>query len=534
MATVLQLRFPGRRYHATPWGSHVNEGQVEWPPSPWRIMRALLATGFTKLHWAPNEPPPVARRLIEHLAMTAPSYALPPVAVAHSRHYVDAAGKKPLIFDAWLQVDDGVLEVSWDIELPADERELLGELAVVLGYLGRAESWTEARLVAQREQVHNCTVDRGAVPGPGWEAVRVQGALAAETYADWRSTQVASILAMYSASDGKKLTAAQAKKRDKALAPYPEDLVAALCADTAVLQSQGWSSAPGSRELIYWRPSDALRPGVPRRTVRSAPAAVQFALLSLTTASRGTSALPPCERVFPQGRLLHRALASVIGRAHDSDPELALSLLGQQDGSKALHDHQHAHILHLSLALSSRLDHALVYAPQGLDGGAQSVLRGLKRTYMKGGAGELQVSVVALGDADALRQMTAPVGPALEMVLGAPGGTTHWRTATPYVAPRRTKKRGKDSLEGQIELECVRRGMPRPAAIRVSVPGSSGEEARRFRHFVLHDQTRRPPWPAACHVELVFDEPVEGPICLGYGAHAGLGRFEARPTGTWT
>src|SRR5438132_582922 len=40
---------------------------------------------------------------------------------------------------------------------------------------------------------------------------------------------------------------------------------------------------------------------------------VPFALLAVSTASRGTSALPPLHRVFPQGRLLHRALARVLG-----------------------------------------------------------------------------------------------------------------------------------------------------------------------------------------------------------------------------
>ena len=37
------LKFPAGRFHATPWGRHVNEGAPEWPPSPWRLLRALLA-----------------------------------------------------------------------------------------------------------------------------------------------------------------------------------------------------------------------------------------------------------------------------------------------------------------------------------------------------------------------------------------------------------------------------------------------------------------------------------------------------------
>ena len=41
---ALSVRFIAGRYHATPWGHHVNEGLIEWPPSPWRILRALLAS----------------------------------------------------------------------------------------------------------------------------------------------------------------------------------------------------------------------------------------------------------------------------------------------------------------------------------------------------------------------------------------------------------------------------------------------------------------------------------------------------------
>jgi len=48
---TLAFHFPGGRYHATPWGHQVNEGLVEWPPSPWRLLRALLSCGYTRLGW---------------------------------------------------------------------------------------------------------------------------------------------------------------------------------------------------------------------------------------------------------------------------------------------------------------------------------------------------------------------------------------------------------------------------------------------------------------------------------------------------
>src|SRR3984893_16198064 len=86
MSVILKLTFPAGRYHATPWGHHVNEGLVEWPPSPWRLLRALIACGYGTQGW--GEMPPAAERLIESLAEKLPHYRLPSASVAHSRHFM--------------------------------------------------------------------------------------------------------------------------------------------------------------------------------------------------------------------------------------------------------------------------------------------------------------------------------------------------------------------------------------------------------------------------------------------------------------
>ena len=39
--TAIELRFPAGRFHGTSWGRHVNEGVAEWPPSPYRLLRAM-------------------------------------------------------------------------------------------------------------------------------------------------------------------------------------------------------------------------------------------------------------------------------------------------------------------------------------------------------------------------------------------------------------------------------------------------------------------------------------------------------------
>ena len=64
MSTTLAIRFPLGRYHANPWDRAVNEGATEWPPSPWRLLRALVATWHTR--W-PGLPASILDGLLDSL-----------------------------------------------------------------------------------------------------------------------------------------------------------------------------------------------------------------------------------------------------------------------------------------------------------------------------------------------------------------------------------------------------------------------------------------------------------------------------------
>src|SRR5690349_19545927 len=139
--TVLELSFPAGRYHATPWGRHVNEGAIEWPPSPWRILRALIATWYLK---AQEIPEPTIRSLTEKLSAP-PAFRLPRAGTGHTRHYMPynegKNEKTTKVFDTFIQLaeNDTVL-VAWDVPLAPDELTALQTLASRLGYFGRAES----------------------------------------------------------------------------------------------------------------------------------------------------------------------------------------------------------------------------------------------------------------------------------------------------------------------------------------------------------------------------------------------------------
>src|ERR1700724_2678546 len=144
MAVIIKLVFPGGRYHATPWGRHVNEGVPEWPPSPWRLLRALVAVWKRTSLAFPEEQ---LKRILTTLAGP-PLFFLPPHRVAHTRHAmpmnVIARNYKPseaerkagkfqgdpsIVFDTFVSVSRrDPLFIGWlDAELAADDHAVLAK-----------------------------------------------------------------------------------------------------------------------------------------------------------------------------------------------------------------------------------------------------------------------------------------------------------------------------------------------------------------------------------------------------------------------
>jgi len=520
MPTV-KLRFPGGRYHATPWGHHVNEGLIEWPPSPWRLLRALIATGYSKLDW--GEVPLVARRLIDKLAAVLPKYHLPAASAAHSRHFMpigslkDGREQTTLVFDTWANVGQDALLIHWPCQLDAEESELLRQLVAMLSYLGRSESWVEAQLTDDHSAEWNAVpCQEGALRGPGWEQVSLMAAIPPEEYLAWRAQHVPET----SPLPAKKSRGTKKTKLEKE-GPYPTDLLSCLTKNTAWWKGHGWSQPPGSRRVLYWRCSDALQVGVPLAPKRIEPPGVECMLLAIASPSGNKSALPHVHRTLPQAEHLRRAL---ICRAADGARIDCPSLLGKIDGERIRGSHDHAHFIPLDLDGDQFLDHILIYAKGKLCGTAQRAIRSLKRTWTKGGAGDLQLAVVGSGDRDMLRRLPPPLRLQLDEILGPPEGATEWVSATPLVLPRFLKSKGKDTLEGQVQAELASRGLP--AAEQVEI---DRELTRSLRHFVrrrTHGGVP-PKVDTGYGLRLWFREPIHGPLLLGYASHYGLGLFRA-------
>jgi len=500
----LLFEFPAGRYHATPWGHHVNEGLVEWPPSPWRIFRALLATGYTKLGW--EQVPSEMRALIETLAATSPTYRLPPATLGHTRHYMPVKGwnrgaqKTSLVIDAFVR-PHGALGVMWPAEVDPEQQRLVSALVDRLGYLGRAESRVRARLVSRNDLPPGSDVSPQRQDADD-EPVRLFLPLSKVQYEAWR--------------------------RDVPNAP--KDLVAALQVETTTLQQRNWSAPPGSREVVYWRRPDALsaRPSVQTSSCVDYESA-DTALFALAT-DRKRDVLPLMERALPTMALFRRALLSKLGDQQSSG--LCPELTGKDKEGRPLQDgHRHAHFIPLSLDSRNRgrIDHVLVHAPMRFGRDAEYALRRLRKTWAKG-TDDIAVTLIGIGSLSSFRTVAGT--PLREL-----GKSTRWESRTPFIPPRFLKSRGKDSLDGQVRAELRARGLPDLVATpTVALPtekDEAGLQARWFRHFARtrHNSRAPGPPPGLFHLTLIFQDAVRGPLCLGWGSHFGLGLFEAKSSG---
>jgi len=565
MTLRLAIRFPAGHYHATPWGRHVNEGEVEWPASPWRLYRAVLAAGFTKLGW--TEVPPDARALIETLAAVTPELYLPAASLGHTRHYMPIAEGRSAtttkVIDAFAAIErdeSAVLGVEWDVALSENDLALVDALAAALGYLGRAESWAAMERVSTFPPgLSPCKVSETA-PGPGYERVPLLAPLDPATYARWRSDAVARETAAELPKEAAKKKIARLAKSE---ALYPKDVIAVLLASTKKIQDDGWSQPPGTRWLSYWRGANALTtapPHVARRVPRGGLRPTT-ALLALASDTATKEVLPRLEDALWRAERTHAALVR-LSDEHGRGPSRCFT--GKDDAGEPLSGHRHAMVLPVSLARRGHIDHVLVHALMGLDEAACAALGKIRRMWAKRNEPETFVTLVGLGNVEDFAQLVPHVGSARV-----------WISTTPFVAPRFMKAKGQNSLEGQVQSELSSRGLQAAARVEAQLeggaycegaafwhawekrvpravvlaaqaqshatePAAQGERgallAQRWRHFRLERgdkrtpeqrdsgmKRNRPPIAAGIGLRVTFEKPLPGPIALGYGAHFGLG-----------
>ena len=512
MRVILRQTFPLGRFHANPWRAFPFEDpHGEWPPSPWRLLRAILARSHQLERERGVQCEAWRDSLVGAFCTSTFSWWLPPFSWRGPglRHYQPAAfewdprsrtkkvkgrpvnipsertHRSTLVQDnCWVVgrskavSDTGI--VWWMVEGHAWSKAHLGLLDACLErmtYFGRAEAITEIQRVEKlpNDADINCVLEQ--VPSSGSVPVLVP-------------------------------------REDASLSQ-----VQAVTDDPSVANS---TVPPGAHWLHAKRPAKP-----PAKLLRSRPRMrnptrlVQFAI--------GARVSPPPNATVVmtqrfRGRVIRDFLDGSWQRANVTQRENARLLTGKEADGSPLQDHRHPHA-RFGILFDQETDQAarlLVWREQPFtDEEQRAILNAAER--------ELPLSFAKAGARDPWTVRLVP----LDSQVPPPAGFgdqayRYWKTIAPYVPPRYVyDRKGRiklgESPEVQLRLELDRQGYD-TTGVTIRVVDQSAEWTRVHRPRRSRDDptnTER----RGYHALLTFDAPVRGPISLGHSSHFGLGLF---------
>jgi len=579
---VVTARFPFGRYAATPWFRSRREhvGNVEWPPSPWRIVRALVASAYAT---GDADLADRAAAIVKRLATVEPRYSLPPVGeIVYAQwmpqlNFDDSPGAKQRSENGHTLLavsPDRQLTIHWPgLDLDAEERRVLGELLGNLRYLGQSVSVCELSLLGQLPQK------------AGDEGEAIPSTTDREGEAPQDAVRETIVL----------------------LAPQPEVTLDQLQVSTGDRLLKAMPAPPGSRWVEYTRitPQARQRPARPRaiglvyrlegplrppvasplrpdigRSSRQRPEGPTLEQL-VRRACRWTgplTSLTPIDddgdgRAERLGLVLSNAQPlSILGpllepsdRLRGPGIDCALRLervdwAGSQDPAFMAGSKQELLLFSLVSERRPLLADALVVAEtfrrrllgvarrrfggeaiptrlSGRDPTGQPVLDDHAHAhFLLTSRDGVEVDALAIwcptgfdrSEAAAINATTLPA------LCGAPirlipteenplaGPARRWTSHTPFLLVRHPKRRGGTvsySPDQQVVDELERRDLPKPSRIE-PLPG-------RWDSFRILRRAKQGCFPAlGLHgFELEFAEPVQGPVALGRNSHFGMGLF---------
>ena len=540
---AISFTFLAGRYHATPWGRHVNEGAVEWPPSPWRILRAIIATWKRKLNdVSESEMKPILQAL-----SSPPTFLLPPASTGHTRHYMPLGLKSikdkitkvktvkvdtALVFDTFVALGrEQTLVVCWsEATLTDSQRVVLTRLVSNLGTLGRSESWCEAMVLGDSFDAEGRGRRRQSLPlatgavRSDQELIRV---LCLDPEVAFSQTHVMLETTTTIGSGKAKVTTSTTSSR--------YDPAWNICMETSQLHKEKWSDPPGSKWVQYTRPRDCFKvEPATRQKSRAAslrPQVIRFALDS--------TVLPLATHTLPIAESARRMLMGVLGRNTEVNGVRGRSdvFSGKDERGDPLAGHVHTFFLPTDEDGDGRLDHLTLFSRDGFgpdEMRAIDKLREIKPFGRDNSAHPLRVLLLGHGVLSDYQPL--PIKP-----------STVWQSATPYIATRHAKTRGPSRVDlsdwdarvafltadlraqlaavrADLSAECIAN-----ARITAIPAGGPFQVVGRWRpiEFVRSrsksgDDGRTRP-SGAFRIE--FETSIHGPIALGANSHFGMGLF---------
>lgn len=471
---AIQFEFTANRYHATQWGRHVNEGVLEWPPSPWRILRAIVAT------WKRTLPDIHENRvapILENLASARPSYNLPPASTAHTRHYMPynegRNERTTLVIDSFVAIQPAkpVVAIWQNVDLDQQQTEDLYSILRNMPYLGRAESWVDASLCSAPPESNSAPMESGALPDGDVETVRT-------------------------------------------LVPRTPISLEDLMVETSDLRRAGRIDPETAQWWLYTRQADCFTKfrttPRPRRATGEGATVVRFALSG--------KVLPMVKDTLRWGEVARLRAMSRYGWQNDRATSPTLS--GKDSEGDPLTCHRHAFYLPTDEDGDGKLDHLAIWAPGGLSSKEFQAVVSMEKMWLPDRRDDaLQLAYQSYGKTEDFTGVSDLFRE-----------STRWQSLTPYVLTRHIKRRGPkharrtvDSPEDQIKREVSLRCPDAPGLLNVKP--SNPIVGIRPIEFFRYRRGGGSNGGGAYNFELEFDRPIRGPIALGFACHYGLGLF---------
>jgi len=152
----LKVEFHTNQYQACAWGNHHSEGVIDWPPAPWRILRAIVAGSYNVVLLAKHQQ--TLKALLHRLASSLPSYTLPPTTYIQHRSPRPQVNLKTVkigpgktLYSAGLLMssNQNILYIHWPITLSETEELVFSLCLSGMTYFGRKESVATLTLVQE-------------------------------------------------------------------------------------------------------------------------------------------------------------------------------------------------------------------------------------------------------------------------------------------------------------------------------------------------------------------------------------------------
>lgn len=452
MSLAISLRFLTGRAHLHPWQTHHSEGRVEWPPSHWRLLRALVAVagrGLTTLPvpdffadpgrkprktkknpnpaWPPegfnalpdnfagdteDEIPLSRLAALLHALSATPTIWLPKSGGGHTRQYFPI--HKSTVFDTFATVrkDQPTLFHWYGVDLNDHQ---LQELRLLLGrmtYFGRAESWCDA-------SVHTVALPEIEADGLSkidpnethWECRCIDEDEHAEPegeeYRDYLLERrlapvvdladvVPRLMPRTKAIDGNKREQSDAKLLNEILAAESSAkiLLRCLLRESGQDIKDGLERPIGTRWVHYAVPRQvfAVPRAKPKPLFRNEES-INLVRYALNTATVGRAVLPSITDTLLVADKFRSAAMALCGK-----PSFALS--GHADDGRPSGGHRHAYWWPMDDDNDGFIDSVVAWAPGGFDQRDVGALRRLTRLRQRRGRPDLLVTPTFVGQAE--------------------------------------------------------------------------------------------------------------------------------------